>query len=431
MNRYDKYKLSGIDWIEEIPFNWSIYKLRYLGFFSSSGIDKKIIENEQVIKIVNYTDVYSNNSHVLNSSFNFMEVTCPSDKIFKHKLIKGDLIFTPSSETIEDIGISAVVDEELENTCYSYHVLRFRIEKPIDHNYRKYLCNNHFVLNQFSSNARGTTRQTLNREDFNNTLVVLPSLAEQSAIANYLDNKTKQIDDLIQKKQNLIDLLNEERTALINQAVTKGLNSKVKLKSSGIELLGDIPEHWEVKKLKWLVKVRNEEISECDFKFAVENIESKTGKLINLNSELKYEGNLNKFNKSDIIFNKLRPYLHKVYFAERDGGVYGELIIMTSLGEIIPEYLYFILFSDSFIALVNGNTQGTKMPRANWDGFINQIQITYPKSQKEQKEIVEGINRITRKNEIIIKKYSREIELLQEYRTTLINEVVTGKVKVI
>ena len=105
-------KDSGIEWIGEIPEDWEVVKLKYLGEFSSSGIDKKINENEKLIKIVNYTDVYNNWQFRLYN-MNYMIVSANSDQIKQHLLKRGDLIFTPSSETIEDIGISAVVMEDL------------------------------------------------------------------------------------------------------------------------------------------------------------------------------------------------------------------------------------------------------------------------------------------------------------------------------
>ena len=97
------------------------------------------------------------------------------EKKIKHQVRRGDLIFTPSSETIVDIGLSAVVDDELLETVYSYHVLRFQFLTRTEHGYKKYLCNNDFVLNQFSKKAKGTTRQILVRDDFNTIKVVCPS----------------------------------------------------------------------------------------------------------------------------------------------------------------------------------------------------------------------------------------------------------------
>lgn len=430
LKKYPKYKPSGIEWIGEIPEHWEVKKLRFIGNFSSSGIDKKINEDEPLVKIINYTDVYGNSSRILDSKRNYMEVSCSEVKRIEHKVSKGDLIFTPSSETIEDIGLSALVDEDLENTAFSYHVLRFRFEKEVCHSFKKYLCNNNLVLSYFSANARGTTRQTLSRDNFNSAIVILPPNEEQTAIANFLDEKTAKIDSLIEKKKKLIELYKEEKTALINQAVTRGINPNVKLKPSGIDWLGDIPEHWEVKKLKYVAKLRDEVINDTDFKIAVENIESGSGKLINMVDYKNYQGKLSAFKRGDTIFNKLRPYLHKVYFAERDGGLFGELLVIHSLGELLPKFLFLKLFSKLFIDIVDGSTQGTKMPRADWNDFICLLPLSFPKSIEEQQQIVEYIESETKRIDNKIARAEKEIELLQEYRTALISEVVTGKIKV-
>src|SRR5690554_4523362 len=135
MKKYDTYKDSGIEWIGEIPSHWEKYRLGVIGKFTSSGIDKKVIDNEPEVKIINYTDIYGNGTSIIDSSIDFMIVTTPQSKIDEHSVKKGDLIFTPSSETKEDIGLSAVVIEDLENTAFSYHVLRFQFDRNVDLNF--------------------------------------------------------------------------------------------------------------------------------------------------------------------------------------------------------------------------------------------------------------------------------------------------------
>src|SRR5690554_6647849 len=112
-------------------------------------------------------------------------------------------------------------------------------------NYKKYLFNNKFIFQYFSSECTGTTRQILVRDKFKNIPIILPPFEEQTAIARFLDYKLAKINRFIQKKKQLIKLLNEQKAAIINQAVTKGLDPNVKMKDSGIEWLGEIPEHWE------------------------------------------------------------------------------------------------------------------------------------------------------------------------------------------
>ena len=102
-------KNSGLEWIEEIPEGWSVTQLGRIGKFSASGIDKKVNEKEVPVKIINYTDIYRNKTMIIDSTIDFMEVTCSLDKRESHLVEVGDIIFTPSSETIEEIGRSSVV----------------------------------------------------------------------------------------------------------------------------------------------------------------------------------------------------------------------------------------------------------------------------------------------------------------------------------
>ncbi len=162
-------KDSGIEWIGEIPIDWEYQRLKNIGEFMSSGIDKKISPEEELVKIINYTDVYGNKSFLLKDK-EYMVVSAKSDTIMKNIVHEGDLIFTPSSETIEDIGASALIDKELDNTAFSYHVLRFKFKVYMDKYFKKYLCNNHYVQSVFSSRATGSIRKTLNRNDFNQTV---------------------------------------------------------------------------------------------------------------------------------------------------------------------------------------------------------------------------------------------------------------------
>lgn len=251
---YPTSKDSGVNSIGAIPAHWRTISLGKLGRFSASGIDKKTVAGETTVQMVNYTDVYSNRLKTLDSSIEYMLTTCPNWKAMEHSLREGDMLFTPSSETADEIGYSAVVTERLLNTVYSYHLIRFRpyADAGLTIGFCKYLGNNQAVLTQFTEACKGTTRQILTREDFKSVIVTLPPVEEQARITDFLDRETAKIDALIEKKLRLIELLKEKRAALITQAVTRGLNPNVPMKDSGVEWLGKIPAHWEVKRLRHL-----------------------------------------------------------------------------------------------------------------------------------------------------------------------------------
>lgn len=419
MKRYEKYKPSGLEWIKEIPYDWQTRRLRFIGNFTSSGIDKKIVEGEPLVKIINYTDVYGNTSITLGSEREYMEVSCPKNKRIEHQVKKGDLIFTPSSETIEDIGLSALVNEKLENTAYSYHVLRFRFVREIVHSFKKYLCNNYFVLSQFSSNAKGTTRQILNRVTFNNIDVILPNIEEQTSIANYLDEKTTLIDNLIANKQKLIELLKEKRTIIINQAVTKGIAPNVKLKPSGIEWLGDIPEHWELKKLKYVTSLRSgESITADNIRQEDEYPVFGGNGLRGFTSEYTHEGDF-------ILIGRQGALCGNVNYAKDKFWASEHAVVISRFNKEN------IIWLGELLRVMNLNQYSISAAQPGLSvKRIENLFIPYP-SIEEQQKIGNRIESLTKPTDITLTKIENEIELLQEYRTALINEVVTGKIKVI
>jgi len=255
--RYESYKDSGVEWIGKIPNHWECIRLGMLGTFSSSGIDKKLNENEVSVRMVNFTDLIQSRNYfpVQNGEKDYMRVTTPSSKFKEHKLERGDMVFIPSSETHEDLGYSSLIDFDEMDVVYSYHILRYKTKKEVSHYFKKYFINHHSVLNQFSSEGKGTTRQIIGRSVFNNVKVVLPTLQEQNQIVQFLDIKTSLIDSLIKKTKKKIKLLKEQRTSLINEVVTKGLNPNVELKDSGVEWIGEIPKHCSITKHKFHLNI--------------------------------------------------------------------------------------------------------------------------------------------------------------------------------
>ncbi len=401
--------------------------MKNLGRFAASGIDKKDRDGEESVRMVNYMDIYGNEIREISSTRSLMETTCPAWKAQKCSLLCGDLVFTPSSETPEDIGLSALITADLTNTVFSYHVLRFRFSADIDKNFRKYLCNNVAVLAQFSSICRGTTRQILNREDFRNIIVPIPPRHQQTTIADFLDRETARLDALIAKEERLLALLEEKRTALISHAVTKGLEPNAELQDSGIEWLGQIPRDWEVKKLKYcssLIVKKSLDAKHLPY-IGLENIEAWTGRHIK-ETDQKPEAVANLFEIEDVLFGKLRPYLAKVLMPNFKGRCTGELLVFRPR-EYNSKFLQYLLLSDNFINNVDASTYGAKMPRAEWD-FIGNLKLPLP-LRPQQTAIADFLDQATVRIDALKTKINRAIELLREKRTALISAAVTGKIK--
>jgi type I restriction enzyme S subunit len=292
-------------------------------------------------------------------------------------------------------------------------------------------------LNLYST---GSTFEAVSVDEVENILSIVPSLPEQQSIAKFLDYKTEQIDTLIEKKEHLLKLLEEKRIALITNAVTGKLhchserseeslsNSIVNMKDSGIPWLGNIPLHWEAKRLKFSVKLINDKVDteEVELPYmGLENIDSWNGNKIET-TEYSPEGIANAFRNGDVLFGKLRPYLAKVFLAQEEGCCTTEAIVLRSKEVVLPIFLQYYLLSEMFIEIVNSSTFGSKMPRASWE-FIGSLALLLP-PLPEQKLIVEYLNKELRKIDQLSEKVTTAIEKLKEYRTSLITSAVTGKI---
>lgn len=434
--KYEKYKDSGIKWIGEIPEHWEVVRLGNLGKFSSSGIDKKIYEGEKIIKIINYTDVYGNISHELYQK-KYMEVSASDNQIKRHVVSKGDLIFTPSSETVDEIGISAVVKEELVNTSFSYHVLRFHFNSDIEvyFNYRKYLCNNHVAYNYFSSRARGTTRKTLNRNDFKDVLVFLPPLYEQEKIANYLDNKTAKIDAIINSLEEQLDKLEQYKRELISETVTKGLNKNVSMKESGVDWIGEIPEHWEVEKIKWNFEIVKRQdgredrpvLSITQKGIKIKDIEKNDGQMAE-----SYE-NYQLVEIGDYAMNSMDLLTGWIDCSKYEGVTSPDYRVfrLKNPGESNRHYfnyLFQMCYTRRIFYRLGQGVSNLGRWRLQREPFLNMMIPILPKEEQDQ------IASYIKEKDIQIGKIKKQIELqieeLKDYRKIIIHDAVTGKKKV-
>lgn len=228
---------------KKIPNGWSLKQLKELGEFKTSSVDKKIKSGEKKVNLVNYMDVYKNK--IIDRSIDFMSVSAKESQLISSQIEKGDILFTPSSETPDDIGHSAVVTEDLPNTLYSYHLMRFRLsdkfQNKIDLDFRAFLFNSRYVLKQFENLSTGITRYTLTKEKFESVDVFFPeNINEQKKIAEILssvDEEIKRVEDLISKTENL-------KKGLMTELFTKGIGHE-KFKKTKI---GTIPDNWDLVK---------------------------------------------------------------------------------------------------------------------------------------------------------------------------------------
>jgi len=410
---YDSYQNSNIHWYGDTPTHWKTAKGKFL-FKSQKDLNGELQCKDRLsltMSGVIEKDI-ENNSGLNPSDFITYQIFEQDNLVFK--LIDLDNKKTSRVGYVHKKGIMSSAYIRLIKNNNSVNMRYFYYQY-----YDLYLK---YVYNYLGSGVRST----LTSNDLLDIELIIPPLEEQNKIVAYIDKKSTQIENFIQKKTRFISLLKEEKEAVINEAITKGIDKTIEFKDSGIKWLGDIPKHWEVRKLKFVAKNKTDKKLESNFKIGLENIESKTSKFIESEEVVFAEAGI-EFKRGDILFGKLRPYLAKIYLTEKDGICVSEFLVLRCF-EITNQYLKYLMISSKFIDIVNGSTYGSKMPRANWE-FIGNTKIPLP-LYEEQKQIVEYIE--TKLNQIdkIIDKTTKQIDFIKEYKTSLINESVSGKIKV-
>ena len=238
----------------ELPPGWKLEKLKFFADVRNSNVDKTISEDEQPVRLCNYTDVYYNDR--ITPDLHFMEGSATELEIERFQLRGGQVIITKDSEGWDDIGIPALVTEDMPEVLCGYHLSVFEPGPGLDGGFFAWLCRAEPLNDQFKLAANGVIRFGLGQYPMKNAFIALPPLDTQRRIARFLDEKTARIDGLIEKKRALLDRLAEKRQSLIIRAVTKGLNPDAPMKPSGIDWLGNIAAHWETGNIRRFAQMR-------------------------------------------------------------------------------------------------------------------------------------------------------------------------------
>ena len=430
-NRYDKYKDSGIEWIGEIPDSWGVRKIKSfsticgrIGFKGYTIEDLVEPETQGAAIVLGGTNIMSEgyisfDKLTFLSEFKYLE----SPEIM---LQGGEILITKVGA---GTGDNAIYKRYSERVTINPNVMLCKPSSNINSVYLNYCLLSPLVKQEvFLDSNKSGAQPAINQQFIKNLIVAYPSLDEQDAIAGYLDRKCRAIDETIEKQKSVIEKLKEYKQSIITQAVTKGLDKSAPMKDSGIEWIGQIPQHWEIRRLKTLLCIRNEKSEYHGERYlGLENVSSFLGKY-HLTEDFVVEGISNKYYQGDLLFGKLRPYLAKATIVDFDGLCSSEFIVMKNFkGE--NRYLLRLLLSHWFIDIVNSSTYGAKMPRASWD-FISNMRVPYP-SKTEQVQIAEFLDKKCSEIDKTIEDKEKLIEKLVEYKKSLIYECVTGKRKVI
>lgn len=443
---YPAYKDSGVEWLGEVPEHWDVKKLKFLATTQPSNVDKKSSPNQTPVFLCNYTDVYYNEE--ITPDISFMKATATADQINKFSLLQGDIIITKDSEDPNDIAIPAFVPKDLDGVVCGYHLTMIRSFSENSGAYIKRIFDSAYARSLFATRANGLTRYGLGVYALDNAIFPSPPLKEQTAIANFLDRETAKIDTLITKQQELIKLLQEKRQAVISHAVTKGLNPDAPMKDSGVEWLGEVPEHWTTIQIRrHLPCLEQGKSPQCENEEAVPN-EWGVLKTSCVNNGI-YNSHANKALPS-----RATPFPQ---YEVRNGDVLmsrasGSVDLIGSVA-FIYETRPKILLSDKIFRLHLSSKinrvfftylMGSLYMRSNIkqaisgaEGMANNItkeaimgfKFALPPLH-EQDLIVDFLVIKLRKISSLIQKTESTISLLQERRTALISAAVTGKTDV-
>ena len=430
--KYDCYKDSGVDWLGEIPAHWQVKKLKYVSLFVTTGKTPPSSNQSYFDGDIDWFTPadFNENLYLKNSKRTITE---------KALLAENLKLYPPLSVLL--IGIGATVGKIgiIQKSAFSnqqINAINFnqKLVNPIYGMY--YLEGNKEKIKYF---ANVVTLPIFNQSDTKNLIILTPPLKEQERIVKFLDRKCEEVESAIALKQKLIILLEEQRAVLINEAVTKGLNPNAPMQDSGIDWLGDIPAHWEVKKLKYMGTAI------IGLTYAPKDLTDENNGTLVLRSSNIQNGKIC-FKSNVFVKSKIPKHLitkrHDILICSRNGSreligknaLIEEKSIGLSFGAFTTvfrshfnPFLYYIFNSNIFksqsglflTSTINQLTTGT----------LNNFKIPIPPIE-EQEKIVEYLEKKTAEIEELKEKTLEQIEKLKEFKQILIAEAVTGKIKV-
>ena len=435
---YSEYKDSGHRFVGEIPGRWTRRIVGSLSDVIDPQPDHRapaICNDGQGFPYIGIRDV--NKDGTLN-----FETARPVEE---SAVIKQEVSFTIEPNNIVfckvgTLGIPRIVVPH-GRCALSATLVLIKVNKDFNSQYMLYALASNVVTSQTNYLATGSTRAALGIQQIRKFQIPVPPLDQQEKIANFLDHETAKIDTLIEKQQQLIKLLEEKRQAVISHAVTKGLNPNALMRDSGVEWLGEVPEHWNISKVKYLAELTPK-------KTEVEALKNKTCSFIPMEKLKKdllildetrqisqvFDG-YTYFKDEDLLVAKVTPcFENKNMVVARglhNGVGFGssEIYVLRPNLESLNDFLYYRLQEDILMEMATGAMTGAGGLKRVPSVFLNNVQLALP-PMKERLEIVEYIRGYVSKFDNLMKNSEYVIKLMQERRTALISAAVTGKIDV-
>ncbi|ENK7137694.1 restriction endonuclease subunit S [Enterobacter roggenkampii] len=432
---YPEYKDSGVEWLGRVPKHWSAKSLKFLCTFNDQVISESAGHDYEI----EYVDIGSvNSSQGITKTETMLLSKAPSRA---RRLVKdGDVIISTVRTYLE--AISPIINPP-DNMVVSTGFAVIRPSIGLNHAFAAYCLRASGFIKEVVARSVGVSYPAINASDLVNIPVPNMPLTEQLRIANFLDHETAKIDNLIEKQQQLIELLKEKRQAVISHAVTKGLNPDVQMKDSGVEWLGDVPAHWEVKRIKHFGKVIG------GFAFKSTDFTDEGYPVIKISnvSHLSFDWGDSSFlppsfsfthkeylaPNGALVFAMTRPVISggiKVTLLDDDSAplVNQRVGFMMVRSKNMARYILISTQSSAFLAHYVNNMTVTNQPNISSEG-IESIYLPVP-PMNEISRILLYVDRMNESYNQLIDKALLQVSLLQERRTALISAAVTGKIDV-
>lgn len=423
---YPKYSEAQDKWLGEIPVHW----LEVRTDFKTESTKKPVSENKLMGEVIFHYSIPNVQDYGTGAFEQGDDIDSSKLLITEKQLLVSKL--NPRKGTV------CIAEPVLETLTVASGEFVPLVSNELDVRYTYYTWLSDKVVKLLSSRVQSVTKshQRVNPEDITKMNWAWPPFEEQKKIAGFLDYKTQQIEPLIEKKKALIEKLNEQRIAVITQAVTKGLNKNAKMKPSGVDWLGNVPEHWEIMQFKDRCRVVSGQVDPTLPEYeelpliAPDHIEKGSGRLFETQTA-KEQGAISGkyiFEKGDLLYSKIRPELNKLCIAPSQGLCSADMYAIRVENDFLIDFLFYLMLSKYFHQYAILESMRVAMPKINRDA-LGQFKILVP-PVNEQVKIVGKIKTALEKIRNNIDISNRSILILEEYKSTLITDAVTGKIDV-
>ena len=437
LQNYDASDLI-MELFPSLPEGWTGKRLKYLSPIRFSNVDKKSDPDQNEVLLCNYVDAYKNN--FITSKLDFMKATATPEEIRKFSLLPNDVLITKDSETADDIGVPSFIAEKIDNLVCGYHLAILRVFPILMGKYLFRYLQSTLTASFFEKRANGITRFAIGMDTVGNCPVIFPALQNQHTIAFFLDKETSRIDALISKKEKQVELLQEKRQAIITRTVTKGLDPNAKMKDSGVEWIGRIPEEWTMTRMRRVGYVDQG----CSFPYAIQGKEEgaypwyKVGDMNSLGNEVTMRKADNYADHRTLVETGARllpansivfPRVGAALLTNKRRILTEPSVVDDNVYAFIPTSIHFG-YAYYFLTLIDfGLLKSPGLVPTITFSTIKDILIPLP-PPPQQISISQRLNDRTAQSDRTETLVRRSIEVLQEYRSSLITAVVSGQIDV-